>query len=195
MHLHQFSVKMLEVWAYCVRFQTYRKILEGYKDKPHKLWYLDQRTQETSDWHSVNTNFISKSRNWYWCRIITLLEDSLSQKKIATHRIHERWFKEICLGVFFYCPPWKINREGKYIKKRDKGRCRPRLDKMLNQTAHDGWAGAHSLNCCLVCFMPQNKTETELCTFHCSYNPVIKTSIWSGFIKWQNLIRTDMSCT
>lgn len=77
-------------------------------------WDQSKRAKGTIDWHTVNTNFISTSRNWYWCGTITLVEDYQSQRKIATHRIHERWFefpKEICLGDFFYFPPWKKTRK------------------------------------------------------------------------------------
>lgn len=81
-----------------------------------------KKAKETVDWPTMNTNFISTSANWYWCGTITAVEDSQAQRKIATHRIHERWFKvpkEICLSVFFYFPPRK-KRRGRKIHQTEK---------------------------------------------------------------------------
>ncbi len=125
-------------------------------------WNQSKKGKERIDRHTMNTNFISTSMNWYWCGTITVFEDSRSQRKIVTHRIHERWFKvpkEICLGVFYF-PPWKNDEEGKYIKQRNEGTCRPWAEEMLNQTA-DVSSAIADRNCHCP-FLSGNKNSNRL---------------------------------
>lgn len=131
----------------------------------------------------MNTYFISTTRNWYWCGTITVFADSQSQsqpqnpwKMIQGPKGNLSW----CLLLFSSVR--KSNEEGKYIKQRNEGRCRPWAEEMLNQTADVGSASADSAdhNClhCLFFFFRGKKTETDFCTLYSYCYLIIKMTLF-----------------